>query len=100
LFFFFLKWYLLILFFSYWSGWYFSFIVFLKQNTVDCYSVFPTCFFFLNYLCLIYFFNIELVENLALPFPTCFFSHFFLFFFYFWFFIQNCLFFPELFLLI
>jgi hypothetical protein len=38
-----------------------------SQNTVDCRSVFPRGFFslwfFQNYLCQFYFFNIELVEN-------------------------------------
>jgi hypothetical protein len=38
-----------------------------SQNTVDCHSVFPPGFFslwfFQNYLCQFYFFNIELVEN-------------------------------------
>jgi len=38
-----------------------------SQNTVDCHSVFPLGFFslwfFQNYLCQFYFFNIELVEN-------------------------------------
>jgi hypothetical protein len=37
------------------------------------------------------FFNIELVGNLALTFPTCFFFSFF------WFFFQNCLFFFSFF---
>jgi len=49
-----------------------------------CYSVFPHVFF-QNYLYWI-FFNIELVENSALTFPTCFF-----FIFLFAFFFQNCL---------
>jgi hypothetical protein len=50
---------------------------------VGCYSVpqtwfffaavFLHMFFFFKYLCRIYFFNIELVENLALNFPTGFF---------------------------
>jgi len=67
---------------------------------VDCYNVFPTWFlfccsvsphvFFLNYLSRIYFFNIELVENLALAFPICF---VFPFFFLFCFLPKNCLFF-------
>jgi len=42
---------------------------------------FPTCFF-QNYPCQC-FFNIELVENSALTFPTCFFFHFFNFFSFF-----------------
>jgi hypothetical protein len=64
-------------------------------------AVFPHIFFLKNYLYRIYFFNIELADNLALAFLICFF--FFLFF-------QNChflhiffffvLFFSELFLLI
>jgi hypothetical protein len=37
--------------------------------------------FFQNYLCR-FFFNIELVENLVLTFPTCFFFHLFCFFFF------------------
>ena len=37
---------------------------------------FPTCFFF-KIIFVDFFFNIELVENLALTFPTCFFFHFF-----------------------
>jgi hypothetical protein len=64
-----------------------------------CYNVSPHVFF-LNYLCR-FFFNIELVENSALTFPTCFFFHFFFsfvfpklsssfFFFFFLFFFQNC----------
>jgi hypothetical protein len=71
---------------------------------VYCYSVPSTWFLFccsislhvfFNYLCWIYFFNIELVENWALAFLICFLFSFFLFFF------QNCLFFfSELFLLI
>jgi len=40
--------------------------------------------FFQNYLCR-FFFNIELVENLVLTFPTCFFFFVLIFFF------QNCL---------
>ena len=48
---------------------------------------FLTCFF-LNNLCRI-FFNIELVENSVLIFPTCFFPIFLLFFYCFFF--QNCL---------
>jgi hypothetical protein len=55
-------------------------------------TVFPHMFFFQNYLCL-FFFNIELIKNLALTFPTCFFFHFFskiVFFFHFLcFFFQN-----------
>jgi len=57
---------------------------------------FPTLFLFYysvsphvvlkNYLCRL-FFNIELLENSALIFPTC----FFLFFHFFIFFFQNCL---------
>jgi len=91
---FFFKWSLLILFFSYWAGWEFNFVDFSKKNIVNCYSVSPTWFlfccsvsphvFFLNHLYWIYFFNIELVENLALAFPTC-------FFFLFCFFSKNCL---------
>ena len=54
---------------------------------------FPICFFFklsLSY----YFFNIDLVENLALTFSTCFFSIFFrkivfIFFIFLCFFFQN-----------
>jgi hypothetical protein len=42
-------------------------LLLFSQNTVDCYSVSPRGFFFLwffqNYLCQFYFFNIELVEN-------------------------------------
>jgi hypothetical protein len=49
-----------------------------------CYNVSPHVFF-LNYLCR-FFFNIELVENSALTFPTCFFFHFFFLLFF-----QNCL---------
>ena len=59
---------------------------FFLINTVDCYKVFPYgfcfatlfphIFFFQNYLCW-FFFNIELVENLALTFLTCFSFHFF-----------------------
>ena len=64
---------------------------------MDCYNVSLYCFCFatvfsrmcfLNYLCQIYFFNIELIENSALTFPTCFFLFFFVFFF------QNCLLLP------
>jgi hypothetical protein len=53
---------------------------------MNCYNVFPHGFFFYsvsshvffqNYLCR-FFFNIELVENSALTFPTCFFCYFFL----------------------
>ena len=90
----FFKWSLLILFFSYWAGWEFNFVDFSKKNIVNCYSVSPIWFlfccsvsphvFFLNHLYWIYFFNIELVENLALAFPTC-------FFFLFCFFSKNCL---------
>ena len=40
-----------------------------SQNTIDCYSVFLNDF------------NIELIENLALTFPTCFFYFLFAFFF-------------------
>jgi len=105
-FFFFSKWSLSILFFSYWADWEFYFVVFFL-NTVDCYNVshmvfvllqcFPTCFFFKT-IFVYFFFNIELIENLALTFPTCFFFHFFskiVFFFSFFVF-----FFSELFLLI
>ena len=79
---------------------------------MNCYNVFPHGFFFYsvsshvffqNYLCR-FFFNIELVENSALTFPTCFFSIFFknivdyysvsphgFFLFFYDFFFQNCL---------
>jgi len=65
-------------------------------------TVFPHMYFF-KIIFVEFFFNIELVENLALTFPTCFFFHLFLLFFP-----QNCLllffiflcFFSELFLLI
>jgi hypothetical protein len=40
-----------------------------------CYSISPHVFF--SKLFLSIFFNIELIENLALTFPTCFFFHFF-----------------------
>ena len=56
---------------------------------------FPTCFFLK--LSLSIFFNIELVENSALTFPTCF---FFFFFSKLSFFLKFCMFFSELFLLI
>jgi len=67
---------------------------FFKKNTVDYYNISPHdfCFatvftqIFFSKLYLLIFFNIELVENLALTFPTCFFPFFFVFFF------QNCLF--------
>ena len=73
-----------LLFFSKWS---LSILLrsFFKKNTVDCYNVSLYCFCFatvfsrmcfLNYLCQIYFFNIELIENSALTFPTCFFLFF------------------------
>ena len=80
---------------------------FFKKNTVDCYSISPHgfCFatvfphMFFSKLSLSIFFNIELIGNLALTFPTCFFFHFVLLFFhkivfffhFFWFFFQNCL---------
>ena len=68
-----------------------------------CYNVSPHVFF-LNYLCR-FFFNIELVENSALTFPTCFFFSLFFFFcfskivFFFLFFLFF-VFFSKLFLLI
>ena len=88
-----------LLFFSKWS---LSILLrsFFLKNTVDCYNVSLYCFCFatvfsrmcfLNYLCQIYFFNIELIENSALTFPTPFFFHFFVFFF------QNCLLLPLFF---
>jgi hypothetical protein len=97
-------------FFSYWAGWKFCFVVFFFK-TLWILTMFPHIIFVLlqcfpTYcflkLSLSIFFNIELVENLALTFPTCFFFPFF------WFFFQNCLlfffhflfFFSELFLLI
>jgi len=107
------KWSLWILFFLYWASWEFCFVDFFFK-TLWIVTMFPhmvfvllqcflTCFFF-NYLCW-FFFNIKLVENLALTFPTCFFFSFFHFVFTFFF--QNCLlffiflfFFSELFLLI
>ena len=62
---------------------------------MDCYSVSPIQFLFCcsvspyiflkNYLYRIYFFNIELADNLALAFPTCFFYFLFLFLFF-----HNC----------
>ena len=62
---------------------------------------FPTyCF---SKLSLLIFFNIELVENLALTFPTCFFFSIFLIFFpklSSFFFFHFSFFFSELFLLI
>jgi len=113
LWFFFSKWSLSILFFSYWAGWEFCFVVFKKKTlwiaTMFPYMVFvllqyfPTCFF--SKLFLLIFFYIELVKNLVLTSPTCFISHFFSFSF-FAFFFQNCLllffmfFFSKLFLLI
>ena len=82
LWFFFSKWSLLI-FFSYWTGWEFCFVVFFFKTPwiitmfpnmvfvlLQC---FPTCLFF-KIIFVEFFFNIELVENLALTFPTCFFS--------------------------
>jgi hypothetical protein len=95
LFFFFSKMVLLILFFSYWSGWYFSFIVFLKQNTVDCYSVFSTCFFFKLSLFNL-FFQYWAGWEFSFTFPHMFFFSFFFIFFIFGFlskiifFFQNC----------
>jgi len=70
-----------------------------------CYNVSPDVFFFQNYLCRFFKKNIELVESIALTFPTCF-SIFFICFLLFFF--QNCLllllllfiFFSKLFLLI
>jgi hypothetical protein len=67
---------------------------FLKKNIVDCYNVSPHgfCFatvfphIFFSKLSLLNFFFIELVKNLALTFPACFISHFFLFLFLFAFF--------------
>jgi hypothetical protein len=93
-FFVFSKWSFSILFSSYWAGWEFCFVVFLKKNIVDCYNVSPHdfCFatvfphIFFSKLSLLNFFYIELVKNLALTFPTCFISHFFLFLFLFDFF--------------
>jgi hypothetical protein len=64
---------------------------------VFCYSVFQHVFFFKLSLSNI-FFNIEVVENLALTFPTCFFSCFFLFFFQNYLLLFFFVFFPELFL--
>jgi hypothetical protein len=84
---FFLNWYLSILFFLYWASWEFNFVVFSKITlwivTVFplhgfCFAVvFPSHVVFLNYLCWIYFFNVELW---ALAFPIYFFSIFFCFF--------------------
>ena len=63
---------------------------FFLKNTVDCYNVFlhgfcfPKVFphmFFFKIIFVDFFFNIELVENLVLTFPTCFFFHLFCFFF-------------------
>ena len=112
--FFFPKWSLSILFFSYWAGWEFCFMFFLKKQHCGllkcfpiwflfCYSVYPHVFF--SKLSLLnFFFNIELVENLALTFPTCFFSLFKFFFLLFFskivFFFHFFMFFSELFLLI
>jgi hypothetical protein len=104
---FFPKWFLSILFFLYWAGWEFYFVVFLKK-TLWITTIFPhmifvllQClpkYFFQNYICW-FFFNIELVENLALTFPTCFFPFFFVFFFkiVFFFFHFLCFFFRIVF---
>jgi len=59
-----------------------------SQNTIDYYSIFLNDF------------NIELIENLALTVPTCFFSYFFSFFpkiVFFFFFIFLCYFFQNCF---
>jgi len=40
------------------------FVDFTRENTMDCYSVFPYGFF--SKIIFVDFFNIELVENLAL----------------------------------
>jgi hypothetical protein len=84
---FFLNWYLSILFFLYWASWEFNFVVFSKITlwivTVFplhgfCFAVvFPSHVVFLNYICWIYFFNVELW---ALAFPIYFFLFFFVFF--------------------
>jgi len=98
-------------FFSYWASWGFSFVVFFyKKNIVDCYSISPTWFLFCynispnvfvsKFSLLNFFFNIELVDNLALAFPTCFFLYFFCFCFLFFFpkIVFFFMFFSELFL--
>jgi len=68
-----------------------------------CYSVFQHVFFSKLSLSNI-FFNIELVENLALTFPTCFFSCFFLFFpkiiFFFFVFFSRIVFVDFIFLIL
>jgi hypothetical protein len=79
-------------FFIYKVGWEFSFVVFFKKKQYEllqCFlyivlvllQCFPT-YFFLNYLYRIYFFNIELTDNLDLAFPTCFFYFFICFSFF------------------
>jgi len=111
-FFVFSKWSFSILFSSYWAGWEFCFVVLKKKNIVDCYNVSPHgfCFatvfsyIFFSKLSLLIFFYIELVKNLALTFPACFISHFYLFLFLFAFFSKLSssfyffVFFSELFL--
>ena len=82
---------------------------FFKKKQYELLQCFPyivfvlrQCFLYIflkSYLYQIYFFNIELADNLALAFPMCFF-YFFIFLFF-----QNChflhiFFFSEFFLLI
>jgi len=86
------------------SKWYLPILLcsFFLKNIVNCYNVFPHGFFSIVFLHMFvfkiifveFFFNIELVENSALTFSTCFFSIFLPFFSFF------CVFFSELFLLI